>query len=114
LPPGSSSASIVLVRFPFTDQTAAKQRPAVVISSEAYHRARPDIVIMAITSQTRWRPAIGEAPIRRWQEAGLIKPSALKPLLATVERSLVRRKLGHLEPEHLQALRGLLPNILGG
>jgi mRNA interferase MazF len=42
---------VVLVRFPFTDQTAAKQRPAVVISSEAYHRARPDIVIMAITSQ---------------------------------------------------------------
>jgi hypothetical protein len=38
----------------------------------------------------------------------------LKPLLATVERSLVRRKLGHLEPEDLRALRGLLPSILGG
>ena len=44
---------VVLVRFPFTDQSATKQRPAVVISSEAYHRARPDLVIMAITSQAR-------------------------------------------------------------
>jgi len=105
---------VVLVRFPFTDQSAVKQRPAVVVSSEAYHRARPDILIMAITSQARPRPAIGEAPIRRWKEAGLIKPSVFKPLLATVERTLIRRKLGHLEPEDLQALRELLPTILGG
>jgi mRNA interferase MazF len=105
---------VVLVRFPFTDQSAVKQRPAVVVSSEAYHRARPDILIMAITSQARPRPAIGEASIRRWKEAGLIKPSVFKPLLATVERTLIRRKLGHLEPEDLQALRELLPTILGG
>ena len=28
---------IVLVPFPFTDQSAAKKRPAVVISSKVYH-----------------------------------------------------------------------------
>jgi len=105
---------VILVPFPFTDQSATKQRPAVVISSEAYHRSRPDILIMAISSQSRPRPAIGEAPIRCWREAGLIKPSALKPLIATVERTLVRRRLGRLEPEDLQALRELLPTILGG
>ena len=31
---------IVLVPFPFTDQSASKQRPAVVISRESYNRAR--------------------------------------------------------------------------
>lgn len=105
---------VVLVRFPFTDQSTTKQRPAVVISSEAYHRARPDILIMAITSHARSRPAIGEAPIRHWKEAGLIKPSVFKPLLATIERTLVRRRLGHLEPEDLRVLRKLLPIIVGG
>ena len=105
---------VVLVPFPFTDQRAAKQRPAVVISSNAYHSSRPDVLIMAITSQARPRPAIGEAPVRRWKEAGLIKPSVFKPLIATVERSLVRRRLGRLEPEDLQALRELFPAILGG
>ncbi len=44
---------IVLVPFPFSDQTAIKRRPAVVISSPAYNLARPDVVIMAITSQLR-------------------------------------------------------------
>jgi mRNA interferase MazF len=31
---------IVLVPFPFTDQSVAKKRPAVVISNRAFHDAR--------------------------------------------------------------------------
>ena len=37
--------SVVLVSFPFTDQTAAKKRPAVVVCSEAYQRQRPDLPV---------------------------------------------------------------------
>lgn len=42
---------VVLVPFPFTDQTATKKRPAVVVSSAAYNLNRPDIILMAVTSQ---------------------------------------------------------------
>ena len=42
---------IILVPFPFTDQSATKKRPAVVISSETYNTERPDLIIMAVTSQ---------------------------------------------------------------
>jgi mRNA-degrading endonuclease toxin of MazEF toxin-antitoxin module len=42
---------IVLVPFPFTDQTTTKKRPAVIISAEDYNRKSPDLIIMAITSQ---------------------------------------------------------------
>ena len=41
---------VVLVPFPFSNQTAAKKRPAVIISSDAYNNISSDIVIMAITS----------------------------------------------------------------
>ena len=51
---------IVLVPFPFTDQSAAKKRPAVVISSEAYHQQRPDLIIMAVTSQVKAAQTVGE------------------------------------------------------
>jgi dTDP-4-dehydrorhamnose reductase len=53
MPPttGYSFGDIVLVPFPFTDQSAAKRRPAVVVSSAAYHRGRRDLIIMAVTSQ---------------------------------------------------------------
>jgi mRNA interferase MazF len=111
---GFEFGDVVLVPFPFTDQSAVKQRPAVVISSAAYHRARPDIVIMAITSQVRPRLSLGEAAIGNWKQAGLLKPSVFKPLLATVDQGLIRRKLGRLSPDDLQALRASLPTILGG
>ena len=41
---------VVLVPFPFTNQAAAKKRPAVVASSRRYAVEQPDIVLMAITS----------------------------------------------------------------
>ena len=41
---------VVLVPFPFTDQSGTKRRPAVVISLAGYNISRRDIVIMAITS----------------------------------------------------------------
>ncbi|MBK7951650.1 MAG: type II toxin-antitoxin system PemK/MazF family toxin [Deltaproteobacteria bacterium] len=105
---------VLLVPFPFTDQTAVKQRPAVVVSSNAYHRDRPDLIILAVTSQTRPGDGkIGEAAIDHWEEAGLLKPSVLKPLLATLERGLVRRKLGHLGQDDRHTLRRLLDEILG-
>ena len=43
---------IVLVPFPFSDQTTTKKRPAVVISSSRYNAVSQDIIIMAVTSQT--------------------------------------------------------------
>lgn len=104
---------VVLVPFPFTDQSTTKRRPAVVVSSAAYHRERGDLIILAITSQTRTTAGIGEAPIAHWREAGLLKPSVTKPLLATIDRGLVLRKLGSLQNQDRAALRTILGEILG-
>ena len=76
---------VVLVPFPFTSQAASKQRRAVVVSGRAYSLERPDLVMMAVTSQLGPTPALGEAWLRHWQAAGLIKPSAVKPVIATLE-----------------------------
>ena len=46
-------ADVVLVPFPFTNQAAFKRRPAVVVSSRSYNLGRPDLIVMAITSQLR-------------------------------------------------------------
>jgi mRNA interferase MazF len=110
---GCEFGDVVLVPFPFTDQTATKKRPAIVVSSDAYHRDRPDVILMAVTSQARPAVGVGEIPVQRWKEAGLLKPSVLKPLLATVERRLVLRKLGRLEAQDREALGRGLRTILG-
>lgn len=104
---------VVLVPFPFTDQSASKKRPAVVISSEAYNNERPDLIIMAITSQFKPAPMIGEVVIQHWQAAGLLKPSVIKPVITTIEKLLVIQIMGRLEDEDLRGLRESFVGILG-
>jgi mRNA interferase MazF len=104
---------VVLVRFPFTNQLTLKQRPAVVVSALSYNTAKPDVVIMAITSQLRSAAAFGEVWIADWQSAKLLKPSAIKPLFATIEQSLILRSLGTLSSPDQSALRTAIHTILG-
>ncbi len=102
---GYEFGDLVLVPFPFTDQSAVKRRPAVVISSAAYHRAHPDLLIMAVTSQPLPTRSVGDVPVEDWRGAGLLKPSVLKPVLTTIEPALVLKKLGRLTATDQAALR---------
>ncbi len=52
-PVGLGFGDIILVPFPFTDQSNSKKRPAVILSTARYNAERPDFIIMAITSQVR-------------------------------------------------------------
>lgn len=104
---------VVLVPFPFTDQSATKQRPAVVVSTHAYAQSRPDVVLMAITSQVRSPLAFAEALVVDWQLAKLLKVSVVKPLLATLEQSLIIRQLGVLSDRDQAQLRQTLSLIVG-
>jgi len=40
---------VVLVPFPFTDQSTTKKRPAIVVSSADYNSQRPDLILVAVT-----------------------------------------------------------------
>ena len=115
MPPTTSYSfgDIVLVSFPFTDQSATKQRPAVVVSSGAYHQTRRDLIIMAVTSQMRPTPGVGDVQVKDWQDAGLLKPSAIKPVIATIEHALVIKRLGRLREQDQAALRKAIAQIVG-
>jgi mRNA interferase MazF len=54
----------------------------------------------------------GEALVTDWSAAGLLKPSVIKPVIATVEKNLVIRKLGKLEAPDLEALENILQQII--
>lgn len=104
---------VVLVPFPFTNQSGAKKRPAVIISSNRYNAVRRDVVIMAITSQIRLPLDFAEALVSDWQAAGLIKPSVLKPVLTTIEQGMVIRAMGQLSVSDLTALRQVIAQVIG-
>ncbi|HEX4534718.1 MAG TPA: type II toxin-antitoxin system PemK/MazF family toxin [Rhizomicrobium sp.] len=103
---------IVLLPFPFTDQSASKKRPAAVISNGAYNSARPDIVVAAVTSQIG-APLAGDTRIAGWQATGLAKASVVKPVFATVHRRLVITTLGRLSTADGDAVRRMIADTLG-
>jgi len=84
---------VVLVRFPFTELTGSKRRPAVVISPPAYSAARGDVVVMALTSRDQ-----GDSRLQLlgWKQAGLPKPTWFKPLVSTISARVIERRLGRL------------------
>jgi len=68
---------------------------------------------MAITSQFRPNLAPGEVWLAEWQVAGLLKPSAIKPVFATLEQSLVIRRLGSLAAADQDSLRKAIVETIG-
>jgi len=104
---------VILVPFPFTDQSTTKQRPAVVISSNRYSTERPDLILLAVTSQVRPSLAFGEASLADWKTAGLIKPSVFKPVITTIEQALVIKRLGKVSTNDETALRTVIERIVG-
>jgi len=103
---------IALVRFVFADEEGAKRRPVLIVSTEAYHRARSDVVVATLRSNvTRLLP--GDHLIARWQEAGLPKPSVVTAVVRTIKASMIERSFGVLDRRDLRAYSDGLRPLLG-
>ena len=70
----SSKNDVILVRYPFSDLSSAKVRPAVVASAP---HVSQDIFIVPLTSRTASLLA-GEFVLADWTAAGLNVPTAVK------------------------------------
>src|SRR5438034_4113452 len=87
---GYSRGDIVLVSFIFSDQSGAKLRPALVVSSAAYHASRQDVVVAAITSNVR-RRLVGDHRVIDWRGAGLVFPSMVTGIYRTIKGAAINR-----------------------
>jgi mRNA interferase MazF len=100
---------IVLVRYPFSDLSGSKVRPAVVV--QAPHISQ-DIIIVPLTSKTTGLLA-GEFPVSNWKNSGLNVASAVKRGLYTIHLSLVVKSIGKLSEGDAKTLETSLRLWLG-
>lgn len=107
-----SRGDIVLVDFIFSDASGVKRRPALVVSSDAYQRARHEVIVAAITSNVA-RLRVGDTRLVRWRQAGLLYPSLVTGILRTVKQSMIARRLGLLAPLDLASVEKNLRQALG-
>ena len=93
---------VVTVDFP--GALGVKRRPAVVISTDAYHAARPDVILALLTSQTAAASGPTDYLLQDWLAAGLHSPSALRAFLATLPAASIV-VIGHLSNRDWQEVQ---------
>ena len=102
---------VVLIPFPYTDQSGSKRRPALILSTDSYNIRREDIIVAPITGNL----ATGQpddTALTDWSSAGLLKPSVVKGILGTVQQTLVVRVLGKLSTADLRKVEQTFANAL--
>ncbi len=88
-----TAGDVVLVDF--VGATGVKRRPAVVVSTDAYHARRPDVVVGLLTSQLAAATAPSDYSLQDWESAGLRVPSAFRVYIGMVLAS-DSQVIGHL------------------
>ncbi|MEE8391382.1 MAG: type II toxin-antitoxin system PemK/MazF family toxin [Anaerolineae bacterium] len=92
-------SEVWLVRFPFTDLSSTKLRPAVVLAVFG-----EDVVVVGVFSRVPVRPlretwVVIEEGEQGFAQTGLAKPSVVKAeKLAIIHRSVLQRRLGRVSP----------------
>jgi mRNA interferase MazF len=99
---------LVLVAFPHTGKTRTKNRPALVVLDTG----DADVVVARVTTQLY--QTSHDILIMDWPGAGLLAPSVARlHKLATLEKTIIRRKLGQLQPTDRQRVASVLQQTYG-
>ncbi len=91
--PSYSKNEVVLVRYPFSDLSNSKIRPAVIVN--APHSSQ-DVLLVPLTSRTA--PLLsGEFVLTDWKGAGLNVETAVKRGIFTIHQRLILQSVGKLD-----------------
>jgi len=94
-----AKGDIVLIKFPFTDLSGSKLRPAVVLADTSL-----DFTVCFITTQTKWQEPT-DVLLLPSATSGLRKHSLIRTSkIATLDRSLAKGLLGKLSQPELTDL----------
>src|SRR5437764_5718024 len=90
--PSYSKNEVVLVRYPFSNLSGSKVRPAIVVNAP---HVSQDVVIVPLTSKVSSLLS-GEFVLTDWKAAGLNVPTAVKRGLSTVHQGVAIKSVGKL------------------
>jgi mRNA interferase MazF len=95
---------VVLVDFPYSDQTGSKVRPALVVQADRWNRALDDTLLAMISSSLRRQvnadtQRLIRVPSAESAGSGLRMDSLIQcENLVTLDQGLVLTELGRLDP----------------
>ena len=103
---------IVLVSFPFTDLTATKKRPALIISPDSLNQLSQDLILAAITSQLTEDEHCLPLQAGDFAEGHLPKKSMIRlTKIFTIHSLLIRKKIGALTPSTMDQVLSQMQKV---
>ena len=106
---------VITVDLPRLDAAGGwKERPVLIISTEDFHRTRPDDLLVALVTHRVWKyHGPTDYMLQDWQAAGLTQLSVVRSSLYLLLRSDVKGVRGALSPQDLQGVERCLRRALG-
>ena len=103
--------SIVLIHFPFTDMSASKLRPALVI-----HESESDVVVAFISSRIPKHPSDSDLliPVNHpsFAGSGLKRTSVIRfDKVATVSRDLIEGGIGEIDEKLARECNAVMSRV---
>jgi mRNA interferase MazF len=108
-----SQGEIVLIPVPFTDLSAQKRRPVIVVSNDRYNRSSRDMWVVAMTSNLSTLPHSFIIDHRDLIIGTLNRPSLIRcDKIYTLEQTLIVKQFGQVKPEILHQIHQVVQQIL--
>ncbi len=101
----------IVVTVDFPGATGVKRRPALIVSTDLYHRTRPDVIIGVLTSQISAATRPTDYILQDWSAAGLRLPTAFRTYLSTVPNNAVT-VIGSLSANDWEGVKHCLAQAL--
>lgn len=83
-----------IVTVNFQGATGIKRRPAIVVSTDEYHKTRPDVILAVITTQISSANSTTDYLLQDWKTAGLHKPPPFRAYFGTYDRREIVSVIG--------------------
>ncbi len=109
----SEQRSLLLVPFPFSDQSGQKVRPVLVISNNEYNISGKDLIVCGITSNVKagkYNIIIDNSDM---EQGNLYSKSSIKAdNILKIERKLIIKKIGQINKSALVKVLDKLYSLL--
>ena len=96
---------VVIVPVLYATPPGSKVRPAVIVSSDAYHAAQPaNVIIARISGNIVMHQTATDYTLQDWQEAGLRRQSVVPHFFLPVSPFAIRYTIGRLSARDLKGV----------
>ena len=103
---------LLLVPFPFSDQSGRKVRPVLVLSNEGYNKSGEDLIVCAITSNLKTGKFTVIIDGKDLESGKLYQKSSIKvDGLLKISKNLIIKNIGVIGKNTFQKVRNILDDI---